>query len=84
MERPIETAVAPGCCLSMVTMIRARREVYGPEETGSEPVGVVRATMKADRHKREFEARFRRHAFGWKSPPAIRCVKQTVSEISAS
>jgi hypothetical protein len=32
-------------------------------------------------HKWEFKARFRRHAFGWKSQPAIQRVKQAVSEI---
>ena len=31
--------------------------------------------------KWEFKARFRRHAFGWKSQPAITRVKQAVSEI---
>jgi hypothetical protein len=36
---------------------------------------------KAGRHKWEFNARFRRHAFGWKSQPAIQRVKQAVSEI---
>ncbi|WIG99395.1 hypothetical protein KGD87_25315 [Myxococcus sp. SDU36] len=37
--------------------------------------------MKAVAHKWEFKARFRRHAFGWKSQPAITCVKQAVTEI---
>ena len=32
-------------------------------------------------HKWEFKARFRRHAFGWRSQPAIQRVKQAVSEI---
>lgn len=32
-------------------------------------------------HKWEFKARFRRGAFGWKSQPAIRRVRQAVSEI---
>jgi hypothetical protein len=36
---------------------------------------------KADAHKWEFKARFRRHAFGWKSQPAIHRAKQAVSEI---
>ena len=35
----------------------------------------------AEAHKWEFKARFRRHAFGWKSQPAIQRVKQAVSEI---
>jgi hypothetical protein len=34
-----------------------------------------------DAHKWEFKPRFRRHAFGWKSPPAIARVKQAVAEI---
>jgi len=32
-------------------------------------------------HKWEFKPRFRRHAFGWRSQPAIQRVKQAVSEI---
>lgn len=36
---------------------------------------------KTDGHNWEFRARFRRHAFGWKSQPAIQRVKQAVSEI---
>ncbi|ATB51305.1 hypothetical protein [Corallococcus macrosporus] len=32
-------------------------------------------------HKWEFKARFRRHAFGWKSQPAITRIKQAVTEI---
>jgi hypothetical protein len=34
-----------------------------------------------DAHKWEFKARFRRHAFGWRSQPAIRRVRQAVAEI---
>lgn len=37
--------------------------------------------VKAEAHKWEFKARFRRHAFGWKSQPAITRVKQAVAEI---
>ena len=37
--------------------------------------------MKADQHIWEFKTRFRRHAYGWKSQPAIQRVKQAVSEI---
>ena len=39
--------------------------------------------MTAERGARkwEFKARFRRHAFGWKSQPAITCIKQAVAEI---
>ena len=36
---------------------------------------------KAPAHKWTFRARFRRHAFGWKSQPAIGRVKEAVSEI---
>jgi hypothetical protein len=32
-------------------------------------------------HKWEFQARFRRRAFGWRSQPAIQRIKQAVSEI---
>jgi hypothetical protein len=31
----------------------------------------LRTTDEATSHKWEFKARFRRHAFGWKSQPAI-------------
>ena len=40
-----------------------------------------RTTDEVTSHKWEFKARFRRHAFGWKSPPAIQRVKQAVAEI---
>jgi hypothetical protein len=36
---------------------------------------------KTDAYPWEFKARFRRHAFGWRSQPAIQRVKQAVSEI---
>jgi len=36
---------------------------------------------KAEAHKWEFKARFRRHSYGWKSQPAITRVKQAVAEI---
>jgi hypothetical protein len=36
---------------------------------------------KAEARKWEFKARFRRHAFGWKSQPAINRIKEAVSEI---
>jgi hypothetical protein len=39
--------------------------------------------VKADGHKWEFKGRFRRHAFGWKSQPAIQRVKQAVAEIKS-
>jgi len=36
---------------------------------------------QAAAHKWTFRARFRRHAYGWKSQPAIKRVKEAVSEI---
>ena len=36
---------------------------------------------KAEAHKWQFKARFRRHAFGWKSQPAITRIKQAVAEV---
>lgn len=36
---------------------------------------------RAESHKWEFKARFRRHAFGWRSQPAIQRVKEAVAEI---
>ena len=36
---------------------------------------------KAAAHKWEFRARFRRRAFGWRSQPAIKRVKEAISEI---
>jgi hypothetical protein len=36
---------------------------------------------KTEAHRWEFKSRFRRHAFGWKSQPAIQRVKQAVAEI---
>ena len=35
----------------------------------------------AEAHKWEFKAHFRRHAFGWKSQPAITRIRQAVTEI---
>jgi hypothetical protein len=37
--------------------------------------------MKAESHRWAFRARFGRHAFGWKSQPAIQRVKEAVAEI---
>jgi len=34
-------------------------------------------------HRWEFRARFRRHAFGWRSQPAVQRVKEAVSEVKA-
>ena len=39
------------------------------------------AKTESEAHKWEFRARFRRHAFGWKSQLAIKRVKEAVSEI---
>jgi hypothetical protein len=36
---------------------------------------------KKTAHKWQFKARFRRHAFGWRSRPAIKRIKEAVSEI---
>jgi len=36
---------------------------------------------KAEAYQWEFKARFRRHAFGWKSQPAITRIKQAVAEL---
>ena len=36
---------------------------------------------KTSEHKWQFTTRFRRHAFGWKSQPAITRVREAVSEI---
>ncbi len=35
----------------------------------------------APRYKWEFRARFRRHSFGWRSQPAVKRIKEAVSEI---
>jgi len=36
---------------------------------------------KPPAHRWTFRRRFRRHAFGWKSQPAIKRIKEAVSEI---
>ena len=51
--------------------MKATRKIRGPEKT----------LAKTAAHKWEFKARFRRHAFGWKSQPAIQRVKEAVAEI---
>ena len=38
---------------------------------------------RADRHRWAFTSRFRRHAFGWRSQPAIQRVREAVAEIKA-
>lgn len=40
-----------------------------------------RKSPSGETHTWEFKARFRRHAFGWKSQPAITRIKQAVAEI---
>jgi hypothetical protein len=44
-------------------------------------MNMKRSPTRAEDHKWEFKARFRRQAFGWKSQPAIQRVKQAASEI---
>ena len=44
-------------------------------------ISTKKTTPRAEAHQWEFRARFRRHAFGWKSQPAITRVKQAVAEI---
>jgi hypothetical protein len=36
---------------------------------------------QSETHRWEFKARFRRHAFGWRSQPAVTRVRQAVAEI---
>jgi broad specificity phosphatase PhoE len=55
----------------------ARRENSGCGE--GKPTS--RAAPGEDRHAWEFKARFRRHAFGWRSQPAITRIRQAVAEI---
>ena len=38
-------------------------------------------SAKVGTHKWQFKARFRRHAYGWRSQPAIKRIKEAVSEI---
>jgi hypothetical protein len=44
-------------------------------------MGMATKSKRAPAHKWEFKPRFRRHAFGWRSQPAIARVNQAVSEI---
>jgi hypothetical protein len=39
------------------------------------------AGARVESHRWEFRARFRKHAFGWRSQPAVRRVKEALSEI---
>ncbi len=57
-------------------MLGSTRRVAGPLQGHG---GIEMA--KAEKHKWTFRARFRRQAFGWKSQPAIKRVKEAVSEI---
>lgn len=65
---------------------RALQERFFPASRGTKPT--LKDSMKPKKkqatpeaHKWEFKARFRRHAFGWKSQPAIARIKQAVIEI---
>lgn len=49
--------------------------------TSSERRTTKGKTGKGEAHKWQFKARFRRHAFGWKSQPAIQRLKEALSEI---
>ncbi|MGH9010655.1 MAG: hypothetical protein ACRDYF_12525 [Acidimicrobiia bacterium] len=42
---------------------------------------MVAAGSRSESHRWEFRARFRKHAFGWRSQPAVGRVKEAVSEI---
>ena len=56
------------------------RDTLGSLEKIGKPLR--RRTMaKADTHRWQFRARFRRGGFGWKSEPAIKRIKEAVSEI---
>jgi len=45
------------------------------------PAGESEMKTKSTPHKWLFKARFRRHAFGWRSQPAIKRIKEAVAEI---
>jgi hypothetical protein len=47
---------------------------------GGKPPATSKGTS-AGAHRWEFKARFRRHAFGWRSQPAITRIRQAVAEI---
>ena len=47
----------------------------------AEPPDRRGAMAKPEAHRWEFKTRFRRHAFGWRSQPAIKRVKEAVAEI---
>jgi hypothetical protein len=50
-----------------------------PDDDSRKPKAEEQAMAEA--HKWELKARVRRHAFGWKSQPAITRIKQAVAEI---
>jgi hypothetical protein len=48
------------------------------------PMGLTKKKAvgaSVEKHKWEFKARFRRHAFGWQSPPAMARIKEALTEI---
>jgi hypothetical protein len=72
---------------SAVRPRRRRGQVERMRRSWSFPAGAAKASRDmsraaaSSRHKWEFKPRFRRHAFGWKSQPAIQRVKQAAGEI---
>jgi hypothetical protein len=69
-------------CASLGAQGQAQRPLSVRERAQIQEVlsGVSAMPMRAGR-RRQFKARFRRHAFGWKSQPAIERVRQAVTEI---
>lgn len=64
---------------------RQRRSWYGVRAIGADRVSKAAAaskvTARAGKHTWAFAARFRRRAFGWRSQPAVRRVREAVAEI---
>jgi hypothetical protein len=75
-----ETGLLPAPTAGMVVAV-------GEARTGLDLRGVPRrmstrkAPSRAEPHAWQFKASFRRHAFGWKSQPAITRIRQAVAEI---
>jgi hypothetical protein len=63
-----------GANMQAPLMSQVSRSPCKPSRTGRPP-------NAAGDHKWTFQGRFRRHAFGWKSQPAIQRLKQALSEI---
>jgi hypothetical protein len=55
-------------------------EIFGFVAGCSHPSGTGRGSM-AEKHRWEFRPRFRRGAFGWRSQPAEKRVKEAVAEV---